>query len=593
MAGAAVSLMVIVLTHVYLLSLNVKTNQLVTFWAPLEGAGLIVLYVALSKQDKLAFALVLAYAATMHMVLPLSQNPNYISTEDAIYGYQIVTQTLNTARWNFGSGTGSAQIYSYFPMIFLLTSVWSSISSIPPSYLITFGFAFINLTIFLTLRLLCVDLLKLTERQSNLVLFFYAMTPTIHRVESLFHYESYAVIFFPLFLLYALKPRTSRSETILAIIAILSISSSHYFTSYILMLTSIVLAASYFLLRGTRVQLGLLFLSILAPLAWTGTAAVAVFGKRLLTVQNVFSHLRNLSTLLNRLSATAATPVATYYPAPWFAELAAARNITLLLLGLLATVALCIGRKGKWSLRLARKDMFTYLAAAWVFAIVFAVAAYYGVVWSETVLASQGPGSASNRIAEFSFMQLALFGGLGFGVLVRKLGGKNHSWRMPPTRIVLAVLVVMIFVSSAVVQAYARTAYDSNYKPIYYDEYRSSFQEPVYVGRWWLSAANQSLTLYRPITGSRALEPFLKGYGFQYWWDDNLTSRAVNLNNETSDPFTAYYALDLRQLQQSDRFYNMTLSPQLVSSQYSKVDTIFSTGRIVILYKAPRHILAV
>jgi len=430
--------------------------------------------------------------------------------------------------------------------------------------------------------MLVTDLLHFTKRQGNLVLFFYALNPVIHRVEAGFHYEAYAVIFFSLVVLYVLKPKVSLSEKVVAIIAILAITLSHYFTSYILILNMLVLAVAYLILRGSKVQSDLLFLALVAPLAWDANVSLGNWSYTVLRVENIMSHIKTLNDLLAKLSVPASTGA--FYASPVLAHLTTVRNLIIVALGLLAILTLCFARGRLLGIRIKRKDFLTYLAASWLFSLLFSVAVYYGVAWSETVLASQGPNIAPTRIAEFSFIQFAIFSALGLSVLLAKMANRISVPKLRFVKTCLAIMLVLIFVTSAVVQAYPRLIYDSTYTPIYYDEYPTTFQEPYYVGIWWLNSGNHTIT-NRPFTGSRALEADIRGYGFQSWWAENMTSPAVDLNNPRSEVFTVYYAVDLAQLNKPEHLQNETLSPELVSSQNDRLNTIFNTGRIIILVK--------
>jgi hypothetical protein len=554
---------------------------------PLEVAGFLVLLAALQTEDKWVFPLILGFGAALHLVLPITLVPGYVFGSDAIYGYQLVSQIMQSGNWVFGVGTGEAVTYSAFPMLFVFTALWSGIGTIPIPLIANYAIAIVNLTIFLTLRMLNKDLLGLSERQSNLILFFYSLTPTIQAVDARFHYEAYAVIFFPLVLLYALKPRISISETVVAIVSVLAITLSHYFTSYILVANAVVLLIAFGILRGARVSRGLLLLSILAPLAWNGTGfGFSFFQHQIAQIQDVFQHVRNLSlTQIFEKVLAGTQAVVTNYPAPWFNQLSTIRNFVIVALSLTAILSLCIAPGGRLRIRLARRDALTYLAATWLFSLVFAIAAYYGVAWTETFLATEGTGSFSNRVVEFSFIQFAIFSGIGLSILLGKLGGRLHSRKLNLTKMILAALLVFIFLSSAVVQAYPRVAYDSTYTPVFYDEYQSTFQEPYYLGVWWGSAGNNSAR-NSPFTGSMVLRDFIRGFGYEVWWEENMTTPVVNLNSSLSDPFTVHYAVDLMQLQKPDHTENMTLSPQLVSSQDSLTNTIFSTGRLEILVKS-------
>jgi hypothetical protein len=75
------------------------------------------------------------------------------------------------------------------------------------------------------------------------------------------------------------------------------------------------------------------------------------------------------------------------------------------------------------------------------------------------------------------------------------------------------------------------------------------------------------------------------GFGRVRWWEDNMSSPDVELNNTASAQFRVQFAIDLMQLQKGDQTFNMTISPQLVSSQNSQLDTVVSTGRLEILVK--------
>ena len=574
------------LVHVYLNTLGVRLDQLLTFWVPLEFAGFMILSAVFYTEDKWVFPLVLGFAAALHLVLPVTLVPNYVFGNDAIFGYQLVSQIMQTGSWVFGSGTGTAVDYSAFPMLFVFTALWSGIGAIPVPLIANYAIAFVNLTTFLTLRMLNKNLLGLSERQSNLILFFYSLTPTIHYVDARFHYEAYAVIFFPLVLLYALKPRISTSETVVALISVLAITLSHYFTSYILIANAVVLLIAFGILRGARVSRGLLLLSILAPLAWDGNGfGFSFFQRQITQMQDVFQHVSTLSlTQLFGKVVTGAESVVTNYPAPWFNQLTTIRDLVIVALSLVTIFSLCIAPGGRFRIRLARKDAFTYLAATWLFSLLFVIASYYGVAWNETFLAAEGVGGIGIRLVEFSFIQFAIFSGLGFSILLGKLGGWIHSKKLNITELALAALLVFIFLSSAVVQAYPRVAYDSTYRAVFYDEYQSTFQEAYYLGVWWSSAGNNT-NPNSPFTGSRALKPYLMGFGRVRWWEDNMSSPDVELNNTASAQFRVQFAIDLMQLQKGDQTFNMTISPQLVSSQNSQLDTVVSTGRLEILVK--------
>lgn len=584
-SASAIGLLTITLAHVYLFRMGINTPMVLSFWLPLEFAGVLVLYAVLSNDEKWVFPLVLVFAASLHFVLPLALTPNIVATEDAVYGYQKVVDTISSGNWQFNVGTGSALVYSFYPLSFIFAAVWSEVSSIDPALIANFGFAAINLTTFLTIRMLNIDLLKLSEKQSNLVLFLYALTPTIHRVESHMHYEAYAVIFLPLVLMYILKPRISLGERSVALIAIVSIAFSHYFTSYILIMMAIVIAISYLILRGKRIQGGLVIMSIIAPLAWTSTVAQRVFGVNVVQLNSVLSNLQNFNQLLSKLTIQASTPLASYYPASWFVQLTFARNVVLLLLGLIAMFSLCISRVGRFKFGISRRDMFSYLAATWIFLIFFTVAAYYGVTWSETVLASEGSGAASNRIAEFSFLTFSVFAGIGLFKVASWLQKRIRGSSLEISKLIVSVFLIILFVSGTVVQAYPRAAYDTGYQSAYSDEYPGALQQPFYAGVWWYVVANHTILYRQPFTGSRGVKYIIKGYGHVQWWEDNLTISTVDMNDPNSTAFWVYYAIDTQQVQLPDHLFNVTLSPAIFSSQNETVNMIFNTGRFLILCK--------
>jgi hypothetical protein len=149
----------------------------------------------------------------------------------------------------------------------------------------------------------------------------------------------------------------------------------------------------------------------------------------------------------------------------------------------------------------------------------------------------------------------------------------------------LAIALVIIFLSSAVVQAYPRIVYEANYSPIYYDEYKPAFQEPYYLGNWWNAVADHATSAGTPFSGSRGLEDIVEGYGYQRWWEDSLDSPAVNLNNTASSYFNVYYAVDFEQLTKPDHLSNQTLSPIFASSGKPGLNMIFSNGRLSVIYK--------
>jgi hypothetical protein len=589
----SVSLLGLVVAHVYLLSRGIMLSDLVTFWLPLELAAFLILFAVIYSEDNWVFVLIVVLVAALHLVSVVYTVPEFQTGSDAIYGYQVVLLTLETGRWTFGTGTGSGLLYSYFPMMFIFTSLWSGIGSIPPFLLTNYGLGLVNLASLLSIRMLCVTLLNFSKRQTNLVLFMYGLNPIIHQVEASFHYEAYAIIFYSLVLLYVLKPQLSASERIIAVISIIAISLSHYFTAYILLLNVVVLGVAYLIIKGTGVHFDLIFMAIVTPLALISSAAVAAFSAQTLQILSILSHVENVSSLLSRLlslsrSATVnAATAATYLPAPWFGDLASLRNVLTLLLGLIAIFTLCVSISRRLRIRFKRRDMLTYLASAWLFSVFLAVTAYFGVAWNETTFASTGAGIAGFRIASFSFIQFSLFSGLSLSIVLERMdnyfrGRKFGPLKSDTLKVVLAVFLIIVFVSSAVVQAYPRITYESGYASNFYDEYPATFQEPVYLGTWWHAAANHTDAAYI----NTPLEAFVTGYGWQRYWEDNLTQPSVDLNNNTlSQYFTVYYAVDTLQVQKPSQVYNLTLNPEYVSSKSTKINTIFDTGRIMVLVK--------
>jgi len=168
-------------------------------------------------------------------------------------------------------------------------------------------------------------------------------------------------------------------------------------------------------------------------------------------------------------------------------------------------------------------------------------------------------------------------------LLLQKIGWTVRSKRRLLLGLLICALFVVVFVGSAVVQAYSRSLYDSSYTSMYYDEYSSRFQEPYYLGIWWNDVANQTFTNSRPFAGSHALEAFVMSYGQQVWWEENLNSSYVQLNST----FSVYYALDLAQLNKprSSSTLNPELNPELISSGDPRLNAIFTTGRLVIISK--------
>ena len=581
-SGCSVSLLAITLLHVYLLTLGIRLNQLLTFWLPLMVAGFLILFAAFSSEDSWGLLLVLAFATTLHFMLPLSHVPAPpVTGEDAIYGYQLVVRALNTGSWQFGAGTGYAgYIYSYFPMLFAFTASWAGVASIPPYLITNYAFAAVNLTAFLTLRMF-LGFLGFSKRSTNLSLFMYALMPTLNGVESSFHYEAYAMIFFSLVLLYGLKSKISFAERIVALIAILAITFSHYYTAIMLAIAALILAAAYIVLRGSRVHMDLLLLPIVAMLSWNGNVAVNAFVSEVLTVRDVLGKLTSLNSYVGKVVYGPTNPSVAYYPAPWFVQLSILRNVIILGLSLLAIFSLCLSVQRRWPfrIRIVRKDMVTYLAVFCLFAFGLSFVAYYGVAWGQTLLGNVG--TSGGRYVELTFIPFAIFGGAGLSVLLQKVGRVLHGKKQFLAGLIICGFIIVVFVSSAVAQGFGRSLYDSSYTQTFYDEYSSTFQEAYYLGIWWNTAANHNFTTSRPFAGSNALEVFVRSYGQQYWWETNLNSRYVALNST----FYAYYALDLAQLDKPDHLTRRTLNPGLVSSQDPHLNAVFTTGRLVILSK--------
>lgn len=580
--------------HTFLLARGVQLDTLLTFWLPLELAGFIALVAILYSEENWVLFIVIAYAAGLHIISAVEASPQFAPETDAIFGYQLVSNVIQTGHWTFGSGTGEASFYSYFPLMFVFTALWSGIGSVSPFIIINYLFPFVNLASLLTLRMVGTDLLNFSKRQSNLVLLFYTFAPTFQRVQGRFHYEAYAMVFFALVFLYSLKPKVSASEKVVAVVAILAITFSHYFTAFNLVLYAIVLCLAYLLLRGTRVQLDLLFMSIIAPLTIISALSMSFFVGQVGTIQNVFAHVKSLNALLSRLTSTAGNATPTYYPSLAFYYVTMVSNAVVILLGLLAICTFCVSSDRRTLFRISRKDALTYLAAAWIFSVMFAVAAYYGVVWGETSFGTlAGVGGIRSRVVEFAFLPFAIFTALGVSVILKKLNDRIR-WNIGSfsksrlIKLTLAVFLIVLFATSLVVESYGRVEYESSYRPYSYDEGLFVYDEAYYLGTWWNQASNHSTSFSYPFSGSPSLGPYIQGYGLQGWFPPMNTS-LVQGPNGTSGPLgtyiTVYYAFDTAQLQKPDHGFNETLNPQWLSSGKSDLNTIFNTGRIIVVYK--------
>ena len=571
--------------HIYLLNFGVDLDQVVTFWLPLEVAAFLVLFATISWDDNWVLCLILVFAATLHMVNPLRVGPNYPSGEDATYGYQLVTQIMRSGAWVTGVGTGSAgTTYSYFPMMFVFTALWSGIGSIPATIITNYAFPAVNLTALLSVLMLAKSI-GLSKKEANIILFLYSLTPTIHTIESVFHYEAYAVVFFPIALLYTLKPRISMAERTVALFCILAVASSHFFTALDLALYCIVLAFTYLMFRGERVNLDLAFLSVVIPLAWNAAVASSYFQRQVLSTLDILKHSSNILTLLSRVSLGTGQLGGNFYAASWLAQIATARNVIIVGFSLIAILGLCF-RIGRSGIRIKRKDALTYVAVIWFFALAFNGTAYFGVNWGQTSL-GLGP-SAAARITVFSFIPFAIFCGLGLYLVLGSLERRIQGNKMLFVKGFLCIVLIVIFATSAVVQAYSRGFYDSTYQQIYYDEYitlqQSTFLEPIYLGTWW-SVANNHTSSNDPMAGSNGLRYFVEAYGYQGWWVDNVSSPYVDPNSKLSSSFIVYYAFDELNVQLPDHLYNATLSPNFISSNDTKLNTIFNTGRLMVDFK--------
>ena len=534
----ALPMATIVLFHVYLTGLGVTLNQVVTFWIPILILGLLSFYGTLTSNSRFPLILILVFSFVLHMVQFVRQPPEMVWNNDAIFGLQIVEHVSETGRWDFGYGTGSALSYSFYPLFYISQSIFATISGIPPVLIVKYSMAVLNLLTLLTFYIVIRRLLDLDIKATNLITLMFSLNPMFHLFNSYFHAESYAIIFFPLVLMFLLKNESSqpsrRSIGIMGIVILATISMAHPFTSYIVAISAIPIIVLYFRSKKFASKMQLCLLTLILPSVWLMFIASTILSSHLLTLEKLLIRLVHLHIEF------IPTPTAgsAYYPSEFLFALGWLRNVVLLLFGVLGL---------RYTL-LKKKDnpIYSYFVVALLVFSTLTFLSLFGGIWGEEAY-------NRTRFLEFSYFPIAIFIALGIISVLQSDVFKNRL-RQKPLKLLIILALLVILVPSTIVNALATFNYDPTYSSSSCDEVLVAPEQQYALGLWVRANVNSSGASVLTGSGDYVAHRYVIGYG-QFegpFYPDLFNVTLIGKPLPYLTRYTLYYVVNIHNLQLPD-----------------------------------------
>jgi hypothetical protein len=568
------ALAILVLTHVYLLGRGIATDQYLTFWLPILAMGFLVFYATISLGSRFPLVLILIFALTLHLINFVRQPDSMVWNTDAIYVLQLVNHVSATGHWNFAYGTGESFAYSYYPLMYVFMSILSSVLSISTMEIVKYSMAVINIVTLLSLYALLGGLFDLDPKSKNVAVFIFSLNPIFHGFDSYAHAESFAIILFPLVLLYILGQKNSfRSfeKNVVAVILLILIMMSHHFTSYMVALALLVPAALLYLKSRSLVgKRHLYILAALLPLAWLAFVANWIFDAHVRASLDIIQRLTSVQTLVGYSSGVINISAA-YYPSAFFTQLTLLSNVLLILISLIGFM---------WYRRLNNTKVYNHFRLLLLFYLGLTFLLLYLVDWTKISIAD-----ARDRIVAFSYLPLALFSALGIETMSDRI--RRKLWNKSAWKVIIkpaaVCLFVLIFLPPMIFEAFPRLIYDSTYHPITSGELSVAPEEHYAVGRWVNEHVNSSSK--DVFTGSLSAERYVVGYGlFHGTWSLQMFDVAKIPN---SAEYSISYVVNMQNLQLPDQF-GQKVNATTLQELNSRFNKLYDNGQINLFELQPQ-----
>jgi hypothetical protein len=536
MLAISVVCSIAILFNGYILRLGTPSDSFLMFWLPITVLGLLMFYAAFTFDSKYPLVLIMVFAFTLHMLQFVRQPAGMIWSADSIYVYQVVENIFKTGQFTFGSGTGMAPTYTYYPIFHIFLSSLSSITSLSPMIIVKYSMAILNLASLLGFYAL-LSLLKLDSRSKNLILCVFNLNPMFHYFNSYAHAESFAIIFYPLILLYALRqsqPKFSVKNQAIALFFLAIVTMSHHFTSY---MTALALVAVpillYFICKKTLMRTEFSILALILPLSWLAFVSVNLFSSHITTFTKMISNLTELHLGVGYSVTSLDTSIA-YYPSALSMQITSLRNLLLVAVTFLGFL---------WYIRHKEKT-YTYFGALLLFGSAITFVSMFLVDWSQV-------GSVPRtRFIEFLFYPIAIFFALGTIKILRKIANLNNKSlrrRLIQKKVItllVVLILVVIFVPSTIFNAFPRYNYDQTYSPVISTEFTVAPETQYALGRWVLAYSNTSEK--DVFAGSSSAHRYVIGYGLQEKWANEIfdVSSIESEMNGAWWGFSLYYVVN-------------------------------------------------
>lgn len=585
-------LAIILLTHVYLLGVGIYSDQFWTFWVPLVIMGLIVFYSALHYRSHYPLILIVLFALSLHLIQFVRQPSNMVWNPDAIYELQLVKNFIASGHWSYPSGTGEAIGYIFYPLLPIFESILPTVTSLSPLICVKYSMAFVNVLMLLTFCTLINGLFELDSLTRNLMVFFLALSPAFNGFDSYVSAESFAIILFPLLLLFIMGPRQShflkRRESnssivveIVAILLLLTVTLSHHFTSYLVAFSMVVPIVLVMVVYHThaRWSIGrrnLILLAVILPIAWLIFVAGYILQRHIDLVLQIIRNLTSVQKLVG-YSYHPAVSSNVNYPSLLSMQLTLVYEFLIFSIPIIGAI---------WYKKIREKETFKHWKFLLFSLLAVTILLSFFVNWT-----SISSADVRMRILAFTFFPIAFFFPLGLDVLseraskFRRIYFKNRlqkTWKflLKPT---IAVMFIVVMVVPTVLTGFLRVTYDTTYQPTTISEFPVAAENQYALGTWiafHIPPTSQTIEF----AGSSSAIIYVLGYGlFNGTWlgISNATELSLLIPH-----VTIFYVVNVYNLKMPDSL-GQTVDSSTANFLNGEFSRVYDNGPIVLFEHAP------
>jgi hypothetical protein len=391
------------------------------------------------------------------------------------------------------------------------------------------------------------------------------MNPIFHSYDSHAHYESLAIIFYPMIIFTAININYTKKINewkiiFLSYILLLILSITHHFTSYMVVFSLLIPTLIFYIKEKIFIsKIRFLILSTILPLFWLSYIALPALQSHSKWFIEIVNKLIFIHGFVGYVSSPAGSS-STYYPSNFSIYLTIIRTLILFMLTVIGFLW-PISRE-KIGIKYFRALLITFSGVTFIL--------LYLVNWSQIAV-----DDIRDRIVTFTYIPISLFSAVGIEKVRKKIIGLNH-YRSLVNKIFILVFII-IFLPPTIFNAFSREIYDPNYSPVLSVEYSVAPLQQYFLGNWVHQFINSKTGSF---SGSISSNRYVIGYGFYkgLWLNDVFYLNTSSYNDEL------YYVINMENIKLPDSS-NRLITSDVLNLLEKKFEKIYDNG-IIKLYKS-------